>query len=107
MDIKVGNVVVSRYQILGTPYVGYHVWMPGGDILRPGGSHITKINGRWYYELRTKDLPARLDSLPAYSEERFRRVTAYQRRLKKASLKLIKRAFPDANPNEQFIEKIK
>lgn len=70
--------VIQRTPIIGTTCVIFSVWEKG----QITGTHstITTINGEWYGRVGTERLPADLDALPAYSNERAAAVRAWQLR---------------------------
>jgi hypothetical protein len=84
---------VERYNILTTRHQVYCVWVPT-DKPFGGGSTLRTIGDKWYYRLGTDPLPAELDSLPSWSEQRSAAVGAWHESLYEEAYALILRAFP-------------
>jgi calcineurin-like phosphoesterase family protein len=87
--IRIGaDSMVRATQIIGTDITVYSVWERSAYILAPVNEHmtvgrhdhstITHIDGVLYGRLGTRRCPPELDKLPAYSDERFDAVTAFQ-----------------------------
>lgn len=66
------GTTVMRNRIIGTDTVVWSAWEP-----YDGHSALTWIDGEKVGRIGTRRLPADLDALPAYSDERIRAVRAW------------------------------
>jgi hypothetical protein len=91
-----GTVRVRRYNIIGTSmwaYVAYEPVTQGP--LTPRHSTTTTIGGYWYGTIPSRPLPPELAALPAHSDERYERVTAWQAANYLEALGHIRALFPE------------
>lgn len=72
--------IITRTQIIGTDIAIYEAYEPTswGFAGAPRHSSITRIDGRTYGRIGTRDLPEELEALPR-GEERYELVRAWQR----------------------------
>lgn len=98
---KVGDQWVNKYSILGTTIVDYAVWeadVPTAGSLYHNHSTITyrdSGSAKCLGDVTTRDIPAEMDALPAYSEARSRAVVAWYDANKALARALIYAAFPE------------
>jgi len=86
-----GDVVVRKYPILGTNHLTYDAW----EHTKDGHSTITFFKGEgWKGRVGTKRLPKHLEALPAYSQDRLRKVKAWQEQEYSRAYRYIEEAFP-------------
>jgi hypothetical protein len=73
----------------------YSVWEPlTGGILNSSHSTMMRIGERWYGALHTRRLPASLDSLEPYSQERSNAVRAFHDALEEMMFSVILHVYP-------------
>lgn len=93
------GTVVQRIQIIGTPIVVFSAWRPVNGGLSTGCemfTSLTTFDDQWFGQVGHQRLPAELDALPAYSDERAIAVHSWHERLYQWAYEEIMSAFPDA-----------
>lgn len=89
-----GNgMYAHKYGMLTTSFVCYKVYEPSS--LFGNHSSITRHPEHGYLgDITTRRLPAELDALPVYSDERYQAVKAYHKSLEEQAEAYILQAFP-------------
>lgn len=91
-----GGIIAQRYQIIGTNHYEYRALRPTADGQYHGYSSFTRVDDVLCGVVGTESLPADLDSLPPYSEQRLKAVTAWQHERYEEACRAILEAFPEA-----------
>jgi hypothetical protein len=87
-----GDILVERYNIIGTPFWKYRAWEP-----LAGHSTITSgPEGRRLGEVRTRPLPAEIEGLP-YGDRRIDAVEDWHLEQYREAYRAIRQAFPEAS----------
>ena len=90
----IDGMIIQRYNIIGTTNMEHRVWEYSGHILDNNHSCITFIDGVLYGELHSRRVPADLDKLPAWTNERVQAIQAWRHGLDVWEASLIKLAYP-------------
>ena len=87
-----GDVVVRKCPILGTNHLTFDAW----EHTKDEHSAITYFKGEgWRGRVGTKRLPKHLEALSAYSQDRLRKVKAWQEQEYNRAYRYIEKAFPE------------
>lgn len=88
-----GEVMVRCIRIIGTRQLVFSAYVPSAMC---GVHHvIMSHNGQWYGQVGSECLPKELDALPAMTDERSRRVRAWQAERYRIAHSIIIKAFPE------------
>ncbi|MDR7496807.1 MAG: hypothetical protein QN174_07610 [Armatimonadota bacterium] len=99
--------LVDKVRIAGTSVIVYRAWEPSALRSTPSGGHTTLtylaehevpagMHAGWYGDVARRGLPPDLAALPAYSDERYTRVTEWQRGQQECAYAMITTAYPEA-----------
>jgi len=89
-----GGLIAHRYNIIATCSVGYEVYERSSYSGMTHSSFMGTKKRGVLGDITTRRLPAELDALPAYSEERYQAVKAWHRDLEDMAERCIRDAFP-------------
>lgn len=90
--------VVQKIQIIGTQLFVFSAWRPvaGLGAACEAFSSLTETDGQWLGQIGRQRLPAELDALPAYTDQRATAVQQWHQRLYQWAYEEIVTAFPEA-----------
>jgi hypothetical protein len=90
----VDGCLIRRYRIAGGDTVVYDAWEPAS--IDDGHWMFTSHGGRWWGQIGRGPLPAAVDALPAWSDERSAAFEKWFAAENRRAYVLIVRAFPEA-----------
>lgn len=92
---RIGDKLVHKYSIAGTSVVVFTVYEPSGLF----GMHSSKTSheGAWLGAMASRDLPASIDALKPFSDERYQWAKTWRESIEVECYALILLAYPEAN----------
>lgn len=100
------GIIAQRYRIIGTDHFEYRALRPTTDGEYRGYSSFSRIGNALCGVVGSELLPADLDALSAYSQERFDAVKAWQAERYAEAIDAILEAFPEAAEGTRSINGI-
>jgi hypothetical protein len=94
MSNTANSIVIQKTRIIGTKIVAYSAWTPSSYT----GRHqtVTSIDGVCHGKVGTERIPAEIDALPVYTQERADAVLAWYAAQREIAYAAILAAHPEA-----------